>query len=296
MLRKTYFQKKTKFSSEVRDSYIDVKKIPQHLKLSEEEIKKILIKKVDEIKDYLRKYNFKKTVIGISGGLDSAVSAVITVRALGKKNVYLVRLPYYGISSESGLRDTKKLAKNLKIPKKNLITIPINKPVNSSWEILKKFRDGNLKIRKGNLMARERMKILFDLSAAFGAIVMGTEDKTEAELGYYTLWGDQASGIEPIKNLWKTQVYQIAGFLKEIPEEILLKAPSPGLWKGQTAKKELGIDYLEADIVLSAWQNLKMSKKMITKRFNISSKNIELIFAQAKIGQIKKELPHVLKN
>jgi NAD+ synthase len=145
-------------------------------------------------------------------------------------------------------------------------------------------------------MARERMKILFDLSSALNAIVMGTEDRTEEVLGYYTLWGDQASGIEPIKNLWKTQVYQLASHLKEIPNEILMKAPSPGLWKGQKAEKELGVDYLEADIVLSAKRDLKMTENEILKKFKIPKRKIKKILERAKIGQIKSSLPYQLKN
>ena len=218
------------------------------------------------------------------------------MKALGRKNVYFVRLPYLGITSNESLKNVETLAKNLNLPKENLITIPINNPVNSSWKLLKKFKGGDPKIRKGNLMARERMKILFDLSLALKAIVVGTENKTEAELGYFTLWGDQASGIEPIKNLWKIQVYQLASYLKEIPEEILIKAPSPGLWRGQLAEREMGFDYLEADIVLSAKKDLKMSENEISKSFKIPKRKIKKILERSKIGQIKNSLPYELKN
>jgi len=279
-----------------RKIYFNLEKIPPHLKLDKEKIKEILEGKIKEIRDYFRKSGFKKAIVGVSGGLDSAVSAVLAVRALGRKNVYFVRMPYLGITPNESLKVVEKLAKNLNLPKENLITIPINNPVSSSWKLLKKFKGANPKIRKGNLMARERMKILFDLSLALKAIVIGTENKTEAELGYFTLWGDQASGIEPLKNLWKIQVYQLASYLKEIPEEILIKAPSPGLWRGQLSEKELGFDYLEADIVLSAKKDLKMSENEISKNFKISKRKIRKILERAEIGQIKNSLPYELKN
>ena len=279
-----------------KKTYFDFKKLPPYLKLTERKIKEIAKKKVEEIRKYFRKSGFKKAIVGVSGGLDSAVSATLAVRALGPKNVYLVHLPYEKITPENFFGDVRKLAKNLKIPKKNLILIPINKFVDLSWGNLKRFKGGNAKIRKGNLMARERMKILFDLSSAKKAIVVGSEDRTEEELGYFTLFGDQASGIEPIKNLWKTQVHQIAANLKEIPEKILAKAPSPDLWKGQKAEKEIGLSYLETDIVLSAKKDLKLSENKISKKFKIPKKKIGKIFKRVKIGQIKKSIPYVLKN
>jgi len=270
-------------------------KIPKHLKLSEKRAKKIIQSKVKELKNYFKKFGFKKGVIGLSGGLDSAVSCVLAVKVLGAKNVITVLMPYQGISDPKGIPDALKLTKSLKIPKKNILIIPINKVVNMTWRLVKSFK-GKEKIRKGNLMARERMKILFDLSQVFKAIVIGTENRSEEELGYYTLWGDQASGIEPIKNLWKTQVYELANFLKEIPKEILEKQPSPGLWKGQTAEKEFGFSYLEADTILSALKDLKMKPSEIEKNFRIPKKKIDLILARVKIGEIKKLLPYVLKN
>lgn len=266
----------------------------KQLQLDKKEVEKIIQAKVKEIRNYFKKSGFRRGIIGVSGGLDSAVACVLTVKALGPKNVFLVMLPYYRVS-DKGLNDVLRLAKNLKIPQRNILLLPINRPVNASWQILKKYK-GKERLRLGNLMARERMKILFDLSQVFKAIVIGTENRTEEELGYYTLWGDQASGIEPIRNLWKTQVYQLANYLKEIPNEILNKEPSPGLWKSQTAEKELGFSYFEADIVLSAIKNLKMKPKEIMKKFKISKKKIDLILKRAKIGEIKRSLPYVLKN
>jgi NAD+ synthase len=279
-----------------RKSYFDFEKIPPHLRLSEEKIKEILRKKIKEIRDYFKKSGFKKAVVGVSGGLDSAVAAVLATKALGYKNVYLAHLPYLKITPGNSYKDIKKLAKNLKIPNKNLIFLPINKIIDLEWEILKKQKGGDEKIRKGNLMCRERMKILFDLSSVKKAIVVGSEDRTERELGYFTLWGDEASGIEVIKNLWKIQVHQLANHLKEIPEEILLKAPSPDIWKGQKAEKEMGINYLEADIVLSAKKDLKMSENEISKKFKIPKRKIKKILERTKIGQIKSSLPYQLKN
>ncbi len=302
----TEIRKKIKNSEDISNmvpkkilEYIKEKKlymnIPKHLQVNKEKARKIIQAKIREIKNYFKKSGFKKAIIGISGGLDSAVSCALVVRALGPKNVLVLSMPYYGISDKKSIEDALKLAKNLKIPKKNFILLPINKAVDASWQILKKFKN-NEKIRKGNLMARERMKILFDLSSVFKAIVVGTETKSEEEIGYYTLWGDQASGIEPIKNLWKTQVYQLAQFLKEIPNQILNKQPSPGLWKNQTAENELGFSYLEADTVLSALKDKKMEKNEIVKKFKIPKRKINLIISRLKIGEIKKSIPYVLKS
>lgn len=280
----------------LREIYIDYKKIPPHLKLSEKEIKKIVEKKIEEIRNYFKKYNFKKTVIGVSGGIDSSLAATLAVKALGPRNVYFVRMPYLGVSSKKGLKNAEKLTKNLKLPKKNLITIPINKPVDSSWKLLKKFKGGNLKIRKGNLMARERMKILFDLASAKKAIVFGSEDKSEERLGYYTIGGDHVSGIEPIINLFKTQVYQVASYFKEIPDEILMTVPSPELWKGQTDEGEIGASYLEIDTIISAIEDLKISKKEIEKKFKIKKRKIDLVLKIYQKAKGKRFLPYILKS
>ncbi len=293
-----YIKEKKLYSNQnmLKKTYIDFEKIPSHLKFTQKKIREIIRKKIKEIRNYFKKYHFKRAVLGVSGGIDSALTATLTVKALGPKNVYFLRMPYLGISSKESLILAERLAKNLKLPKENLITIPINKQVDLSWKILKKLKGGNLKIRKGNLMARERMKILFDLSAVKNAIVIGGEDKSEERLGYFTIGGDRVSGIEPINNLYKTRVYQIASFFKEIPDEILKRAPSPELWKGQTGEGEIGASYLKIDIVLSAIEDLKISKKEIEKRFKIKKTKIDLILKRYQKAKGKRNLPYILKT
>lgn len=277
-------------------TYIDFDKIPKHLRLSSGQIKNIIEKKIKEIRKYFRISQFEKGIIGVSGGTDSTLAATLAVKALEPKNVYFVRMPYLGISSPDGLKLTEKLAKNLNLPKENLLIIPINKFVDLSWKALRKFKEGDEKIRKGNLMARERMKILFDLSHAFRAIVIGAENKSEERLGYFTIGGDHVSGIEPILDLYKTQVFQISSFLKEIPEEILLKAPSPELWVNQTDEGEIGASYLEIDMVISAIEDLKVSSKKIQKKFQIDKNKIDLILKKYEKAKAKRFLPYVIKT
>ncbi len=276
--------------------YISRKEIPEHLLLSRKKAGEIARKKIKEIKRYFKKSGFTKGIIGLSGGIDSALAAVLVAKSLGPENLIIVRMPYFGVSDKKSLKDASELAKSLKIPASNILTAPINEQTDASWRMLKKYQGGNINVRKGNLMARERMKVLFDLSAVFKAIVIGTEDRSEEKLGYYTLWGDQASGLEPIYNLWKTQIYQLAGFFLEIPEGILRKAPSPGLWKGQSAEGEMKMNYLEIDTVLSAIEDLKMPKARIIKKFGISSEKITKILNQTKIGKIKKFIPYILNS
>lgn len=277
-----------------RKTYINLEKIPDHLRLSDKKIEKKIQNKVIELKNYFQRFGFKKALVGVSGGLDSSVSAALVVKALGAKNVYMVRMPYCGSSSPEGLKSSTQFSKNLKLPKENLITIPINSLVDFSWKILKKFKDGNEKIRKGNLMARKRMEILFDLSSAFKAIVVGTENKTEERLGYYTIGGDHLSGIEPILDLWKTQVFQLAEAIKEIPESILNRTPSPEFWKSHTDEGEIGASYLEIDTVLSAKEELNLNRNEINQKFKIPLGIINLILGRAKKAEGKRNLPRIL--
>ncbi len=279
-----------------REIYLNEEKIPAHLKISRKKTEKIIQRKVKEIKTYFQRIKFKKVVIGLSGGLDSSVSFCLARRALGARNIICLLMPYTGVNSNNSINDALNLAKVGHVPRKNIFILPINKSVNAAWQMLKKVKGGNLKIRKGNLMARGRMKFLFDMSSAKKAIVLGTEDRTEQELAYFTIGGDECSGIEPIINLWKTEVFQLAKFLEEVPAEVLLKPPSPGLWLGQTAEKEMGLDYLSLDIILSAIYDLKISPSRIVKKFGIKKNSINLVLKRLKITEGKKHLPYILKN
>lgn len=205
------------------------------------------------IKDTFKKANFSGAVIALSGGLDSATSTALTVRALGKENVYVLLLPY-GNFHPQGTEDAKKVIEVLEIPQENVVELDI-KPIVDPLVALDPSIDN---IRRGNIMARVRMTILFDQAKKRQALVVGTENKTEHILGYFTRYGDSASDIEPLRNLYKTQVHQLAKYL-HIPQEILDKAPTAGLWEGQTDEGEFGFTYKDADEILFQLYDQKKS-------------------------------------
>ncbi len=193
------------------------------------------------IADGVRKVGFQRAVIGLSGGLDSALSAYLTARALGPENVLVIRMPY-AASSPSSMSDAQKVIDALGV---QAVTIPITPYVAPFFE---RFEDMN-DIRRGNVMARMRMIILYDQSAAFDGLVIGASNKTETLLGYTTLYGDSAAALQPIGDLYKTQVRQLAAALG-VPRSIIDKAPSADLWTGQTDEGEIGYSYAELDRLL----------------------------------------------
>lgn len=195
----------------------------------------------DFIRNQTNRFGIKKCVIGLSGGIDSATSAYIAVKALGKKNVTGILLPYK-LSSPESIRDALTIIKKLGI---HSAVINISKPVDALTEERPKID----KIRKGNIIARMRMICLYDYSKQVGGFVLGTGNKTEILLGYTTLFGDSACAINPLGDLYKTQILKLAELLK-IPKQIIKKKPSADLWKGQTDEGELGFTYKEADKLL----------------------------------------------
>ena len=184
---------------------------------------------------------YTHAVVNLSGGVDSAVSYVLAVEALGPKNVLAVRLPYKTSSSDS-LEHAQLLADQFGSPVR---TLPITGMVDALIEGEPSISD----MRKGNIMARLRMIVAYDQSEAFKGLVIGTGNKTEILLGYTTLYGDSACALNPIGDLYKTQIRQVAYALK-VPEVIIAKPPSADLWTGQTDEGELGFTYEEVDKLL----------------------------------------------
>jgi NAD+ synthase len=193
------------------------------------------------IKSEITRVGLSRAVIGLSGGIDSAVSCALASEALGPENVLAVRMPYKTSSADS-LTDAEKTATHFGIQMKTIEITPMVVPI-----IQLDPQISN--IRKGNLMARARMIVLYDQSEAFKGLVVGTSNKTEILLGYTTLWGDMASALNPIGDLYKTQVRQLARAMN-IPQSVIDKPPSGDLWEGQTDEAELGFTYHEADKLL----------------------------------------------
>src|SRR5690242_18174708 len=193
------------------------------------------------IRDQIAKAGMKRAVLGLSGGIDSALSAYLSVEALGKENVLAVRMPYK-TSNPASLNDAGLVIEALEIQSLDLPITDMADP------LINRFPDMS-NVRKGNIMARLRMVTLYDQSVAFGGLVMGTSNKTEFLLGYSTIYGDSGVALHPIADLYKAQVRQLAAAVG-VPQPIIDKAPSADLWEGQTDEDELGFTYNDDDQVM----------------------------------------------
>jgi NAD+ synthase len=193
------------------------------------------------IQSEMTKTGYKRAVVGLSGGIDSALSCTLAAEALGPENVLAVRMPYR-TSSQASLDDAQKVIDATGVQS---LTIEITKMADS---LIETFPDMD-KIRRGNIMARCRMIVLYDQSVVFKGLVLGTGNKTEILLGYTTLFGDSACALNPIGDLYKTQVRQLSRALG-VPAAVIDKPPSADLWAGQTDEDELGYTYAEVDKLL----------------------------------------------
>ncbi len=199
------------------------------------------------IRSQMAQTGFERLVVGLSGGVDSATVAFLSARAVGPENLLGLRMPYR-TSSASSEEDALRVVEALGCRTERVAITPMVEPM------LALIPDGEtpeLRIRRGNVMARQRMIVLYDRSAGFDALVAGTSNKTEALLGYGTLYGDMACAFAPIGDLYKTQLRAVAEGLG-VPPEIVAKPPSADLWPGQTDEGELGRSYEELDRALFA--------------------------------------------
>ncbi len=193
------------------------------------------------LREEIQKVGYQRAVIALSGGIDSAVSLALAAEALGRQNVLAVLMPYR-TSSAASEADARAMAEQVGVTVRKIDITPMVEP----------YLEANphiSNVRRGNVMARTRMIVLYDQSEDYRALVVGTSNKTELLLGYGTLHGDMASALNPMGDLYKTQLRQLARALR-IPRAILEKPPTADLWVGQTDEAELGVTYELADQIL----------------------------------------------
>ena len=238
------------------------------------------------LKNTFDKQRINKAIIGVSGGIDSATSFALLKEVLQPGNIVVAHLYYF----ESKFSDMEKFVLDAKIPQENIYHISIKEPVDAVIATQSIEPNEANKVRIGNIAARMRMIILYDLAKKYNALVCGTENKSENLLGYFTRFGDQASDIEPIEHLYKTQVYQLAQYLK-LPESVIKQEPTAGLWHGQTDEGQFGFTYQEADQVLY----LHFEKKLpIEKIEELGLSNAKKILAWHHANLFKHETPYTL--
>lgn len=230
----------------------------------------------------VHKTGLKKVVVGLSGGIDSAVVAVLAHLAF-KDHLLCVKMPSH-YSSQSSLEDADELCS----------VFGLRSEVHSIEAMLRAYETPDMSpLRIGNLSARLRMATLFDLSARDGALVLGTSNKSELMLGYGTLYGDLASAINPIGDLYKTEVFELARYLK-IPDTIISKPPSADLWAGQSDEAEIGYSYAELDRVLKRYVEERHTREEIIADGE-NPQLVDMIIERIYKNQFKRRMPIIAK-
>jgi len=230
--------------------------------------------------ELIERRNIRRAVVGLSGGVDSAVTAFLCARALGSDNVYAIRMPYKS-SSEASLSDARLVSEALGI---NEQTVEITSAVDGYLQ----FEPQADARRRGNVMARVRMVILFDQSAKYTALPIGTGNKTERLLGYFTWHADDTPPVNPIGDLYKTQVWELARYLG-VPAQLIDKAPSADLEADQTDEGDLGISYARADAVLAHMLEGYSNAQLVEHGFDLA--DVELVRRRLDGTHWKRHLP-----
>jgi len=234
------------------------------------------------LKDEVEKTGLKNVVIGLSGGIDSAVVAVLAHKAFGER-LLCVKMPSQ-YSSQSSLDDADELCEKFDIKART----------HSIEPLLKVFENSVMSnLRKGNFSARMRMATLYDISAEQSALVIGTSNKSELMLGYGTLFGDLASAINPIGDLYKTEVFELARYLS-VPSSIIDKPPSADLWEGQSDEEDLGFTYAKLDVALRRYVEERASREEMLEE-GIDEVLVDLIISRIYRNQFKRKMPVIAK-
>jgi len=237
------------------------------------------------IKSEVNRVGFTRAVINLSGGLDSALSCALAAEALGAENVITLRLPYR-TSSQDSLDHAQLVVDKFQV---QCETIDITGMVDPLIEHNSEMSN----TRMGNIMARARMIVLYDQSEAFKGLPIGTSNKTEILLGYTTMWGDMASALNPIGDLYKMQVRQLSRAMG-IPTEIIDKAPSADLWVGQTDEGELGFTYEEVDKLLYLLVDQRYSAQECVEE-GFEEKFVTSVITRIRRNQFKRMQPPIAK-
>lgn len=252
------------------------------LKLDNALVENVLVR---FIKEEVASAGLSKAVLGLSGGVDSAVSCALAARALSPENVLAVVIPFKA-SSHDSLSDAEKVVEKLGVRSEVVDITPMAEPYLHDNDELGK-------VRIGNVLARLRMIVLYDRSAREKALVIGASNKSEILLGYGTLHGDLASAINPLGDLYKTQVWDLARHLG-LPKNIIDKKPTADLWEGQTDEDELGFSYLEADKLLYYMIDERRSDEELTA-MNFSKHFIKEVRELVRKNQFKRRMPLIAK-
>ena len=241
------------------------------------------------IRSQMEQADFERIVIGLSGGVDSATVAFLCARAVGADNLLAVRMPYR-TSSEASETDAMRVVDALGCRTERIDITPMVDPM---LDLIAGDDEAALRVRRGNVMARQRMIVLYDRSAAWDALVAGTSNKTEALLGYGTLHGDMAAAFSPIGDLYKTQLRDVARDLG-VPEEIVAKPPSADLWPGQTDEEELGRSYESLDRALFALVDRRWTVDRCVRQ-GLPRELVEWVARRVARMEFKRQLPPVAK-
>jgi len=233
----------------------------------------------------IRRAGFERAVLGLSGGIDSSVVAFLCAKALGPENVLAVTMPYK-TSSEATRRDSQAVIDQLGV---QTLDVPITDAIDAYFA---RFPDAS-QLRRANKCARERMTVLYDQSAAFGGLVAGTSNKSELLLGYGTQFGDMASAVNPIGDLYKTQLYELAAYLG-VPEQIRSKEPTGDLWVGQTDAGELGFSYAEVDRLLVLLVDRRWRRAELL-RAGFDAEFVDRVTTMIRRNHYKRRMPVIAK-
>lgn len=242
---------------------------------------------IDFIRNEIRKAGVDGAVVGISGGIDSALAATLTVKALGKDKVLGIHMPESSLTLSEDRKDAKTLADWLGI---EFQTIDISGIISAFMAAVPKSESAD-RLSIGNLKARIRMSLLYFHANRMNRMVIGTGNKTEILLGYFTKYGDGGVDLEPIGGLYKTDVWELSRRLG-VPESIITKKPSAGLWEGQTDEAELGISYLQVDEVLKRLEQYE-DPGTILNTLEISVEQLNSVINRIEKSEHKRSAPQV---